>query len=144
MNQQRWTDHWTVLHLASMLGHLGTLQILLEAGANTRMEDSQGRTPADIATRFGFPEAARLCCEANTERFRRERQIRRPDEDSSVKRRRTLEENIEEAVSPDPHRLETLQSPLQMSSVINSELKGSNLPTENCARGLGVNKKFGN
>ena len=51
----------------------------------------------------------------------------------------TFEENIEEAVSP-----ETVQSPLQMSSVINSELKGSKLPTENCARGLGVNKKFGN
>ena len=150
MNQQRWTDRWTGLHLAAMLGQLGTVRTLVRAGANSRMEDSQGQTPADIATRFGFPEVARECCQANTEKFRRERQIRRPDEDNSVKKKRTFEENTEAA----SHRPDTLSEnekedlsekfPSQMSSVINNEQKGTRRPTENCGRGIGVNKKFGN
>ena len=130
MNQQRWTDQWTALHLAAMLGHLGVVQILVRAGANSRMEDSQGQTPADIATRFGFPGVARECCEANTETFRRERQIRRPDgEVAAVSHQEDLSENV--------------GWPLQMSSVINNEQKGTRL-SENCARGKGVNKKIGN
>ena len=130
VNQQRWTDHWTALHLAAMLGHLGIVRILVRAGANSRMEDSQGQTPADIATRFGFPEVARECCEANTETFKRERQIRRPAEESSVSHQEDLSENV--------------RWPLQMSSVNNNEQKGTRPPSENCARGKGVNKKFGN
>ena len=152
VNQQRWSDHWTALHLAAMLGHLGTVQILVRAGANSRMEDSQGQTPADIATRFGFPEVARECCDANREKFKRERQIRRPDQESSLKKKRTFEENIE-AASHHPDQQsenakedvsESFQVTSQMSSVINNEQKQTRIEKENCSRGKGVNKKFGN
>ena len=128
---------------------MATVRILVRAGANSRMEDTQGQTPADIATRFGFPEVARECCQANTEKFKRERQIRRPEEDNSVKKRRTFEENIE-ATSHHPDQQsenakedvsESFQVTSQMSSVINNEQKGRR--RENCGRGMGVNKKFG-
>ena len=148
MNQQRWRDGWTGLHLAAMLGHLDIVRILLRAGANSRLEDSQGRTPADIAARFGFPEVARECREADTKEFKRERQIRRPDQDQDreevVKKKKTFEENIEAAVSQLGDSSENVRWSSQMSSAINDEPKGTRLLTENCSRGMGVNKKFGN
>ena len=107
----------------------------MRAGANSRMEDSEGQTPADIAARFGFPEVARECWQANTEKFKRERQIRRPDEDHSVKKKRSFEENSEDTLGVDLS--ESCRLPSQMSSVINNEQRGT--------RGIGgVNKKFGN
>ena len=132
-----------------MLGQMATVRILVRAGANSRMEDSQGQTPADIATRFGFPEVARECCQANTEKFKRERQIRRPEEDNSVKKKRTFEENIQEASHHPDQQSENAKEDVsesfhvtsQMSSVINNEQKGRR--RENCGRGMGVNKKFG-
>ena len=118
-----------------MLGQLGTVWALVRAGANSRLEDSQGQTPADIAARFGFPEVARECREANTEKFKRERQIRRPDEDHSVKKKRTFEENSEDTLGEDLS--ENCRLPSQMSSVINNEQRGTRRPTANCARGIG-------
>ena len=74
MNQQRWTDGWTALHLAAMLGAEATARRLLEAGASTSLGD-----PANTAASFGFPAVAALCRAAPARRFRRERQIRRPE-----------------------------------------------------------------
>ena len=74
VNQQRWTDGWTALHLAAMLGAEATARRLLEAGASTSLGD-----PANTAASFGFPAVAALCRAAPARRFRRERQIRRPE-----------------------------------------------------------------
>ena len=87
VNQQRWTDKWTALHLAAMLGNNETVEMLLSAGANSRMEDHLGQTPATVATRFGFPDIATKCEEARAEKFKRERQIK-PVENSEYQRDR--------------------------------------------------------
>ena len=74
MNQRRWTDGWTALHLAAMLGAEATARRLLEAGASASLGD-----PANTAASFGFPAVAALCRAAPARRVRRERQIRRPE-----------------------------------------------------------------
>ena len=74
MNQRRWTDGWTALHLAAMLGAEATARRLLEAGASASLGD-----PAATAASFGFPAVAALCRAAPARRVRRERQIRRPE-----------------------------------------------------------------
>ena len=79
MNQRRWTDGWTALHLAAMLGAEATARRLLEAGASASLGD-----PANTAASFGFPAVAALCRAAPARRFRRERQIRRPEPGEAV------------------------------------------------------------
>ena len=74
MNQRRWTDGWTALQLAAMLGAEATARRLLEAGASASLGD-----PANTAASFGFPAVAALCRAAPARRVRRERQIRRPE-----------------------------------------------------------------
>ena len=76
VNQQRWTDGWTVLHLAAMFGNLQMVRMLLEAGANTTFRDCQGSSPGDVADKYGFREIASLCAGADVSKFKRERQVK--------------------------------------------------------------------
>ena len=77
INQQRWSDGWTVLHLAAIFGNIEVVKILLEAGANTKMVNSCNLTPADVARNFGYESIAKLCDNAPPAKFKRERQIHR-------------------------------------------------------------------
>ena len=79
INQQRWTDGWTAIHLAAMAGEADTVTMLVEAGANTSLRDTEDRTPEVIATRFGRREVADICAGASSAKFRRERQIKRAE-----------------------------------------------------------------
>lgn len=46
------SKQWTPLHWAAYFGHTGTVYQLKRAGANTAVEDNEGRTPYDIAMLF--------------------------------------------------------------------------------------------
>jgi hypothetical protein len=55
----------TLLGLAASKGRLGTLKLLLEAGADPTIRDSKGRDPLGLARTNGFYEVAELlaaCC----------------------------------------------------------------------------------
>ena len=54
MNQPRWSDKWTVLHVAAMVGAREVTGMLLQAGANTTLLDEEGRTAAQLAKGYGF------------------------------------------------------------------------------------------
>ncbi|MGE0803787.1 MAG: ankyrin repeat domain-containing protein [Lautropia sp.] len=61
--------HWTALIEAVVLGdggarHQATVRTLLEAGANTRLTDRQGRTALQLARDRGYAEIARLLAAA--------------------------------------------------------------------------------
>lgn len=56
--------HWTALIEAIVLGdggarHQSTLQALLDAGANTRLSDREGRTPLQLAQARGYESMVR-------------------------------------------------------------------------------------
>ena len=59
------------------MGEADTVRMLVEAGANTSLRDTEDRTPEVIATRFGRREIADICAGASSAKFRRERQIKR-------------------------------------------------------------------
>ena len=50
----------TPLHSAAYNGNIEILIVLFEAGANVKVMDDEGRTPADMAAEKGFPEIARI------------------------------------------------------------------------------------
>jgi len=56
--------HWTALIEAIVLGdggprHLSTVRALLDAGANTQLSDSEGRTPLQLAQARGYESMVR-------------------------------------------------------------------------------------
>ena len=61
--------HWTALIESIVLGrggprHLATLKALVEAGANTRLSDREGRTPLSLAQARGFAEMVAILVKA--------------------------------------------------------------------------------
>ena len=60
-----------------MAGEAAIVRMLVEAGANTSLRDTEDRTAEVIATRFGRREVADICAGASSAKFRRERQIKR-------------------------------------------------------------------
>ena len=50
----------TALHLASQNGHIDIVRILLESGADSRLVDSEGRSPLVHASRFGHRDIVKL------------------------------------------------------------------------------------
>jgi ankyrin repeat protein len=57
--------HWTAVIEAVVLGdggarHQATLKALLDAGANARLADREGRTPVELARARGFGEMVRM------------------------------------------------------------------------------------
>lgn len=77
VNQQRWSDGWTALHLAAMLGNENIVNILLEAGANSTLKDSEHKTPGDIAKEYSYLKIEKICATAPKCKFKRERQVRK-------------------------------------------------------------------
>merc|ERR1712128_358931 len=53
VNKQRKGDGWTPLFVAAMLGRLDIATLLLQAGADTRVEDEEERTAEAIAHQYG-------------------------------------------------------------------------------------------
>jgi len=53
VNKQRKGDGWTPLFVAAMLGRLDIATLLLQAGADTRVEDEEDRTAEMIAHQYG-------------------------------------------------------------------------------------------
>lgn len=93
INQQRWSDGWTVTHVAAMAGEEATLRMLVEAGANTSLRDNEDRTPEVIATRFGRSKIADICAGASPAKFRRERQIKRVENNEKSELTNSLNSN---------------------------------------------------
>jgi ankyrin repeat protein len=60
-------DDMTALHWASSGGHLGTAQVLLEQGANVRIQDKKKWTPLRYALDKGHMEVARVLLEHGAE-----------------------------------------------------------------------------
>jgi hypothetical protein len=57
--------HWTAVIEAIVLGdggkrHQATLRALIDAGANLKLPDRQGRTPLELARSRGYPEMQRM------------------------------------------------------------------------------------
>ena len=57
--------HWTAVIEAIVLGdggkrHQATLRALIDAGANLKLPDRQGRTPLELARGRGYPEMVRM------------------------------------------------------------------------------------
>ena len=67
-----------MLHLAVMTGNIELVRTLLEAGADTRIQDVDSLTAADVAVRYHYCDIAQLCQSSPTNKIRRERQIRKP------------------------------------------------------------------
>lgn len=53
-------DGWTALHYAANEGHLGIVEVLLEAKANPTLATSMGRTPLHIACLRNFIDIVRV------------------------------------------------------------------------------------
>lgn len=58
VNKQRDGDGWSPLFVAAMLGRLETANLLLQAGADTTVRDSQDRTADIVARHFGHHSVA--------------------------------------------------------------------------------------
>merc|ERR1739844_785457 len=48
INQARWSDEWTALHIAAMMGLERIVDLLLAAGADPAMKTSEGFTAAKV------------------------------------------------------------------------------------------------
>lgn len=55
---QRWTDGWTALHMAAMMGLEEVVLMLLQAGVNTKLEDEDGMTPSQVARQWRHSSVA--------------------------------------------------------------------------------------
>ena len=53
----------TALHLASRYGHINIVRILLESGANSRLVNSEGKSPLDLASRYRRHDIVKLLYE---------------------------------------------------------------------------------
>ena len=58
MNIQRWTDGWTPLHVAAMMGSQEVALQLLQAGADTGIKEELDLTPAEVARQWGHTTVA--------------------------------------------------------------------------------------
>ena len=61
--------HWTALIESIVLGqggprHVATLQVLVEAGANTQLADRQGQTPLGLARTRGYAPMVKILLKA--------------------------------------------------------------------------------
>ena len=53
MNKQRKGDDWSPLFVAAMLGRVEVTLLLLQAGADVRLMDSEERTADMVARQYG-------------------------------------------------------------------------------------------
>ena len=53
MNKQRKGDDWTPLFVAAMLGRMEVVLLLVQAGADTRLMDTEERTADMVARQYG-------------------------------------------------------------------------------------------
>ena len=53
MNKQRLGDEWSPLFVAAMLGRVEVVLLLVQAGADTSLMDSDQRTPDLVARQYG-------------------------------------------------------------------------------------------
>ena len=53
VNKQRQGDEWSPLFVAAMLGRLEVTLLLVQAGADTRLQDTEERTADMVARMYG-------------------------------------------------------------------------------------------
>ena len=58
VDMQRWTDGWTALHMAAMMGLEEVALMLLQAGASTHLEDEEGMRPSQVARQWRHTSVA--------------------------------------------------------------------------------------
>ena len=75
VNQARWSDQWTALHIAAMMGLERIVDVLLSAGADTTMKTSDGLTASQIAVNCHFPGLGDRIIRSNRTKIKKEKQI---------------------------------------------------------------------
>ena len=75
VNQARWSDQWTALHIAAMMGLERIVDVLLSAGADTTMKTSDGLTASQIAVNCHFPGLGDRISRSNRTKIKKEKQI---------------------------------------------------------------------
>ena len=55
VNQARWSDKWTALHLAAMMGLKTIVEMLLNSGADPKLETEEGFDASQVALNNHFP-----------------------------------------------------------------------------------------
>ena len=67
VNVRKKDSNATGLHIASEIGNLAAIEILLKSGADINTQDSPGRTPLDAALQFGQDTAAHFLIDQGAE-----------------------------------------------------------------------------
>lgn len=60
INKKMRSSERTALHMAAFTGYIPLIILLIEMGANLRVQDIRGDTPYDLAIRYFHYEAAQL------------------------------------------------------------------------------------
>mgnify|MGYP001370236782 CR=1 FL=1 len=58
INQARWLDGWTALHVSAMMGLEKVVDLLLKAGADPALVSSDGMNASQIAMKHNFRKIA--------------------------------------------------------------------------------------
>jgi len=74
VNQARWSDKWTALHLAAMMGLEKIVEMLLNSGADPKLETEEGFDASQMALNNHFPHIAKLI-KSSKKKIKQETQI---------------------------------------------------------------------
>ena len=75
VNQARWSDNWTALHLAAMMGLERIVDILLTGGADHTMKTKEGLTASQVARNWHFARLGDKINRSNKLKIKKEKQI---------------------------------------------------------------------
>ena len=75
INQARWSDDWTALHIAAMMGAERIVELLLAAGADPDKKTSEGFTAAKVAENCHFPRLRDKLRRSDKSKIKKEKQI---------------------------------------------------------------------
>ena len=75
INQSRWTDQWTALHIAAMMGQGKIVDMLLNAGADANLVTNEGFSAYRVAKNWHFNKIADKISKSCRKKVKQEKQI---------------------------------------------------------------------